>query len=292
MYNDLFSIGPVTVHTYGLMIAVGVVAALVMGERRAVHRGMNGDVLYPMTLLAVVIGFALGSKGLFCILNWREFIAAPGEMLMHGGFVAYGGIIVGALTVLIFCKVKRLSFVAYADLMLPSVAIAQAFGRIGCFFAGCCYGKPTDAWWGVTFPDTCMYAPRGIPLIPTQLISSLGMFLITGILLLYAARPHKPGQVSALYMMLYSVARFGVEYLRGDDRGAFIGPFSPSQFVSFFILAGGIAIYVVAMKRATVSVGDDSLTDSVSQHNMKLHDDGLTDPVSQQPDTALEAPDE
>ncbi len=240
MYNDLFSIGPFTVHGYGLMIAIGVLTALFVGEARAKKRGMNADVLYPMTFLCVVFGF-LSAKLLYCIVEWKNFVKEPLSLLSSNGFVVYGGIIGGVAAAFIFFKIKKLNFWEYFDLVMPSVALAQAFGRIGCFLAGCCYGRETDSFIGITFTQSD-FAPNGVKLIPTQLISSAGMFLIAGILILYAKKERKKGTVGALYLILYSIGRFFVEFLRNDYRGE-VWIFSTSQFISLFMLAAGLFLF-------------------------------------------------
>lgn len=240
MYNDLFSIGPINIHTYGVMVAIGVLAALFTGEARAKKRNMDADALYPMTFLCVVLGFC-AAKVLFCIVEWKSFIQNPLNVLSNSGFVVYGGILGGVLTAYIYCRIKKLSFVDYFDLMMPSVALAQAFGRIGCFFAGCCYGRETDSFIGIAFSQSD-YAPNGVKMIPTQLISSAGMFLIAGILFLYGKTERHRAKVGGLYLILYSIGRFTIEFFRNDYRGE-IGIFSTSQFISFFVLGLGIYLF-------------------------------------------------
>lgn len=240
MYNDLFSIGPITIHTYGLMVAIGVLAALFTGEARAKKRNMDADALYPMTFLCVVLGFC-AAKVLFCIVEWKNFVQNPLSVLSNSGFVVYGGILGGVLTAYLYCRIKKLSFVDYFDLMMPSVALAQAFGRLGCFFAGCCYGRETDSFIGIAFSQSD-YAPNGVKMIPTQLFSSAGMFLIAGILFRYASKERPKLKVGALYLILYSIGRFTIEFFRNDHRGA-IGIFSTSQFISFFVLVLGLILF-------------------------------------------------
>ena len=241
MHNDLFSIGPFTVHGYGLMIAIGVLAALFTGEARAKKRNMDGDVLYIMTPLCVVLGF-MAAKVLFCIVEWKTFLADPMGTVFGSGFVVYGGILGGVLVAYLYCKWKKLSFIDYFDLMMPSVALAQAFGRIGCFLAGCCYGRETDSWIGIAFTNSD-YAPNGVKMIPTQLLSSAGMFVIAGILFWYGRSERRKGRVAALYMILYSIGRFCIEFLRNDYRGE-VGIFSTSQFISLFIFIAGVIFFV------------------------------------------------
>lgn len=126
-----------------------------------------------------IIGGFLGAKILYVIVSFKDFLKDPLAVLGSEGFVVYGGIIAGVLAAWIYCKVKKLVFLEYFDLIMPEVALAQGFGRIGCFLAGCCYGRETTAAWGITFPADSM-APSGIKLIPTQLLSAAGDFLIAG----------------------------------------------------------------------------------------------------------------
>ena len=241
MYNDLFSIGPVTVHGYGLMIAIGIVVALLVGDKRAGKKGLNGELVYPMTLFAVVFGF-FAARILFIITEWKNFIKAPIDYITGSGFVVFGGIIGGIITIYVYCKIKKVNPVDYMDLMVPSVALAQGLGRIGCFLAGCCYGRETDAWWGITFTRS-HFAPNGVSLIPTQLIMSLGDFIIAGLLFLYLSKDRKRLQPTCVYIALYSIGRFGVEFLRNDYRGN-IGILSTSQFIGIFTLIAAVAAYI------------------------------------------------
>lgn len=233
MKNDLFSIGPLTIHTYGLMIALGILICVFMGMYRAKRHGYQEEAVLDIAIFGILFGF-IGAKLLYVLVEFKSFLANPMNVLGSEGFVVYGGIIVGALAGVIYCHIKKLPIWEYFDLLIPSVAVAQGFGRIGCFFAGCCYGRPTDAFWGITFPEGS-FAPAGIPLIPTQLISSIGDFIIAGILILYSKKNKKSGNVGILYMILYGIGRFLVEFLRSDERGT-IGIFSTSQFISIGIV--------------------------------------------------------
>ena len=246
MHNDLFSIGPFTVHTYGLMIAIGLLAALYIAEYRAPKNGLDKEMVFPLTMNCLITGI-LGAKLMFILQGWKEFLEDPKAMLGSSGLVVYGGIIGGILCAIIYCKIKKQNFWDAFDIALPSVAVAQAFGRIGCFFAGCCYGAKTDAWYGIAFTHSD-YAPNGVKMIPTQLISSAGMFLIAALLFWYAYHAKKTGQVGAAYMVLYSIGRFCVEFLRGDEVRGRVGSLSTSQFISIFILAAGVALWILRSK--------------------------------------------
>lgn len=246
MYNDIFSVGPFTVHGYGLMIGVGVIVAMLLGEAIAKKRGLNPDTIYSLTLLCAFFGF-VSAKLLFCIVEFESLLEEPLSVLASNGFVVYGGIIGGILAAYIYCRVKKLCFIDYFDIALPCVAVAQGFGRIGCFLAGCCYGRETDSAIGIVFTDS-NFAPNGVKLIPTQLISSAGMFLIAAVLFLYLKRSTRQGRTGALYLILYSIGRFGVEFLRNDHRGE-VGIFSTSQFISVFIVVIGIIVFATRKER-------------------------------------------
>ncbi|HOO28302.1 MAG TPA: prolipoprotein diacylglyceryl transferase, partial [Lachnospiraceae bacterium] len=160
MAIDLFTIGRFTIHGYGLMIGIGFLAAVLVGCYRAKRYGLSDDHLINIALLGLVAGF-LGSKILFVIVEFRTFLEDPLEVLGSEGFVVYGGIIGGTLAMYLYCRIRKLKFLSYFDIVTPSVALNQAFGRIGCFLAGCCYGKETHSVFGVIFPSGCL-APSGV----------------------------------------------------------------------------------------------------------------------------------
>lgn len=245
MFNKI-TIGPVTIYMYGVMIAAGFAAALLMSNYRAKKRGLSEDTIFGIFLCAL-IGGMLGSRLLYYIVELPSIIEDPSILWnFKNGYVVYGGIIGGIVTSWIYCKVKKQSFITYFDLVMPAVSLAQGFGRIGCFCAGCCYGRKTDAWYGITFTHSD-FAPNGVKLIPTQLLSSAGDFIICGILLWYAAKKPKSGRVASLYLMLYGVGRFAMEFLRNDYRGT-VGILSTSQFISIGVVILGILLYAIAPK--------------------------------------------
>ncbi len=240
MYNDILTIGPVTIHGYGLMIAIGVICAMIVGIRRAKKREMDADIVINIGLIVVIAGF-VGAKLLYCIVELPTFLKDPLLVLSSSGFVVYGGIAAGILAAFLYCRKKNVSFLKYFDLIIPSVALAQGFGRIGCFLAGCCYGCETSLPIGIIFQNSNI-APNGIPLFPTQLLSSAGDFLIALVLILYARKTRNTGKVAGLYLILYSVGRFIIEFFRTDARGA-VGLLSTSQFIAIFMLAGGVLLF-------------------------------------------------
>ncbi len=255
MKNELLTIGPFTLYGYGLMIAVGILAAYVSAEYRARKQKMAYEHVFYLVLWCTLGGFA-GAKVLFWITEFREILADPGFILytITDGFVIYGAIIGGILTGYVYCKKKKLNFLSWFDLMMPSIALGQGFGRIGCLLAGCCYGKKTSGPFSIVFHDSD-FAPNNIPLIPTQIYSSLLDFLHFFILLMVARKKTADGQVAAAYLIFYSAGRFILEFFRGDlDRGM-VGFLSTSQFIAIFTGLAGILLFtkVSLEKRRTKS---------------------------------------
>lgn len=246
MKIDIFSIGPITIHGYGLMIAIGILACLFLAVYRAKGKGLDPEAVLDIAIYGVIGGF-VGAKLLYVIVEFDHFMKDPLSVLGSEGFVVYGGIIAGILVGMLYCKRKKLVFWDYLDLAAPSISIAQGFGRLGCLLAGCCYGRQTDAWYGITFPEGCL-APAGVKLVPTQVISSLGDFLIMTILILYAKRSKHSGDIGAMYMLLYGIGRFFVEFLRNDDRGA-LGALSTSQMISIIYVVGAALLFWLNRKR-------------------------------------------
>ncbi len=249
MKIDLFSIGPFTVHGYGLMIGIGVLCCIFMGMKRAKKYGLSEDAVTDIAIFGLIAGF-LGAKLLYLIVEWKRFVKDPLDVLGSEGFVVYGGIIAGVLAAIVYCKRKKLIFLEYFDLCAASISLAQGFGRLGCFLAGCCYGRETDLPIGVVFPESSL-APAGVRLLPTQLFSSAGNFLIMFILLWHYKHRKKVGDTGFLYMLLYGVGRFCIEFLRNDSRGT-VGIFSTSQFISLFIVAAALLLFSWKSRREAV----------------------------------------
>ncbi len=249
MKIDLFSVGPFTVHGYGLMIGIGVLCCILMGMKRAKKYGLSEDAVTDIAIFGLIAGF-LGAKLLYLIVEWKRFVKDPLDVLGSEGFVVYGGIIAGVLAAIVYCKRKKLIFLEYFDLCAASISLAQGFGRLGCFLAGCCYGRETDLPIGVVFPESSL-APAGVRVLPTQLFSSAGNFLIMFILLWHYKHRKKVGDTGFLYMLLYGVGRFCIEFLRNDSRGT-VGVFSTSQFISLFIIAAALLLFSWKSRREAV----------------------------------------
>ncbi len=242
MKNDLFSIGPFTVHGYGLMMAIAILTAYYMVEYRAKKKGLDYEKVFPLAIWAVIGGLA-GAKLLYLLTRLPDLIADP-SLIVHSlkdGFVVYGSIMGGILAAWIYCRKSKLNFLQMFDLIVPSLALAQGIGRIGCLLAGCCYGMPVSGRnpIGIVF-HTSAYAPNDIPLLPTQIISSVLNFAHFGILMLLSKKLKTNGQLAGCYLVFYSIGRFILEFFRGDLIRGNVGSLSTSQFISIFMCLAGL----------------------------------------------------
>jgi phosphatidylglycerol---prolipoprotein diacylglyceryl transferase len=208
----LFQLGPVPLRSYGVMMMIGFLVGLYRAVRVAKRRGIDTSCVVDTCLYALLAGI-VGARLVFILLNWSLFRGDLKNVLSiwQGGLSYHGGVILAVGAVYAYCRTKRLSFLAMADLLAPSLAIAYGFTRIGCFLNGCCYGVPTNLPWGVKFPDL----PG--PVHPTQLYSSAASFLIFFALTRVERWNRPSGFVFTAYIALYCVYRFLVEILR---RGA------------------------------------------------------------------------
>lgn len=248
MHNELFTIGPITIYGYGLMIAIGIMAAYLNTERLAKKAGLDPEPVFNILIIGVSFGI-VGAKLLYYITVLDEIIANPKTLLnLTEGFVVYGGIIAGILAAALYCKRKNLTFFRYLDAAAPSIALAQGFGRIGCFLAGCCYGMPIDTPFSITFTHSA-YAPNNIPLFPSQLVSSAFDFLHFFLLCALYKRNRTPGKIGAFYLIFYSIGRFIIEFFRGDLERGNIGTLSTSQFISVFVAIAGIILVILLQKK-------------------------------------------
>jgi phosphatidylglycerol:prolipoprotein diacylglycerol transferase len=229
------------------MIAIGVFLAFVIAERRAPKKGLDADSIWSLGIWCAIGGF-LGAKLLYVITEWKSLFA--GSLTLKDilyGFVVYGGIIGGIFAGYMYCRVKKMKFLKYFDIVMPSIALAQGFGRIGCFLAGCCYGRRTDAWYGMEFNHSVYHNMIGVKVIPTQLIMSVANFAHFFLLIFIANKVYKAGKdgvVAGCYLLFYSIGRFLIEFLRDDPRGG-VGGLSTSQFISLFIFAAGVLTILV-----------------------------------------------
>lgn len=241
MYPELFRVFGQPIYGYGTMIALGIIAALLLLSRRAKKRGYDEDSIFNMAIIAVIMG-VVGGKVLYIVTELKSIIEDPSQLKNVGsGFVIYGSIIGGILAVVFYCRRKKWDLLKVFDLVIPSLPLAQGFGRIGCFLAGCCYGRPTTSFLGVKFKPGSL-GPVDTCVLPTQIFSSVFDFLLALFLLWYDRKERKKGRLFALYMIIYSIGRFIIEFVRDDPRGN-VGVLSTSQFISLFIVLIGVVFF-------------------------------------------------
>jgi phosphatidylglycerol:prolipoprotein diacylglycerol transferase len=252
MHPILVNIGPVNIYTYGFMIAIGFLVGISIASRQAGKEGIDPVIINDLGFY-ILISAIIGSRLLFGVIYWREFAGNPLRIvkIWEGGLVFYGGLIAAILTMLYFIRKKGLKLFQTLDILAPSAAIGQGLGRLGCFAAGCCYGKESHLAWAVTFTDPKSLAPIGIPLYPTQLHASASLFLIFGLLILIRRFKKFQGQVTACYLVFISIHRFLIEFLRGDDRGTvemIFTTLSTSQFISLFLFFLGFIWFFYGLR--------------------------------------------
>jgi phosphatidylglycerol:prolipoprotein diacylglycerol transferase len=244
-----------TVHTFGLLLASAYMAAFWWLTREGRREGLDVDDLASLGFWAIA-GAIIGAKALMIVREFPEYAAAPSEIFslsvlasagdFYGGFI--GALIASAI---FFRRHPRLPFWRAADLCGPAIALGQAIGRVGCFMAGDDYGRPTRLPWAVTFtdPDAASIggAPLGVPLHPVQLYESLVCLVLFAVLVRLHRRKRFDGEVILAYTLLYAIARFVLEFFRGDaDRGfVFGGLLSTSQFIAAILGPVAIALWVV-----------------------------------------------
>lgn len=210
MHPIICAIGPFTVYSYGLMLALAFITGQYLAVRQAKQEGLEPEKIFNFLFLCVIFGIA-GARIFYVVENLRYYLANPIEviMLQHGGLSWFGGLILGVASGLLYLKKHDMPVYRTLDLVAPFLALAQAIGRIGCFLNGCCYGKPSD--W-------CCYLPaRGEVLIPIQAYSGILLALIFIALRFLQDRPHRLGEIFFTYLLLYSVKRFFIEFWRGDN---------------------------------------------------------------------------
>jgi phosphatidylglycerol:prolipoprotein diacylglycerol transferase len=238
MYPILLELGPVTIFTYGLLVATGFFTAILLASKQGEKEGLDPQVIMDLCFY-ILLSAIIGARLLYIIVEYKYFVEKPLDIfkVWKGGLVFYGGLVLAIAVAMYIAKKKKLPIWKTADIIAPSIAIGQAIGRWGCLFAGCCYGAQTDLPWGITFTDQRSLAPLNQALHPTQIYLSLNAILIFSILVWMRKRKKFDGQIFCMYGILYSIGRFIIEYFRSDDRGfAIEGILSTSQFIGLFAL--------------------------------------------------------
>jgi phosphatidylglycerol:prolipoprotein diacylglycerol transferase len=255
MHPVLFEIGSLTVYSYGFMIALGVLCAVAyMFFQGRKDVGLTFDQANTLFLLIFIAAF-IGGKVFLLLENPSLYMNNPSKLFTGRGFVFYGSFLFAIPTMLWFFKKHKLNTYKMLDVMAVVTCIVHMFGRIGCFFAGCCYGKTTQGPLGVTFTHEACQAPLNTPLIPTQLLEAGFIFLVMISLLIIKSRYQKfYGQLFLLYLILYAIGRSVLEIFRGDvARGFIIGGYlSHSQFIALLVVIVTGFVYVRWSKKNRV----------------------------------------
>ena len=249
MYPELFSVGPVTVYTYGVLLAASYLLGLRLAMARAKKRGLDANRVLDLGIY-IIIAALVGAKLLLLVVDFDQFRRDPAEIwnLARSGGVFYGGLILAVVVAFWYIAKHRLPFWTTCDVFAPGIALGHVTGRLGCLAAGCCFGKATDVPWAITFTNplaqTNVGTPLGVPLHPTQLYEA-GAELLILIFLLATERKGRyfPGRTFWSYMFLYALTRFVIEFYRGDPRGMVLG-MSTSQFISVVLAPLSIGMLV------------------------------------------------
>jgi phosphatidylglycerol:prolipoprotein diacylglycerol transferase len=263
VYPELFKLGPITVYTYGVLLAAAYLLGLKLAMTRAKARGLDPNRTLDLGI-AIIISALVGAKLLLLLVDFDRFRQNPAELfsIVRSGGVFYGGLIAAVAVAFWYMRRHRMPLWTTCDVFAPGIALGHAVGRLGCLMAGCCYGRVTSVPWAITFTNPAAHenvgTPLNEPLHPTQLYESAAEALIL-VLLLWTEKKGRrfEGRTFWSYMVLYGISRFVIEFFRGDDRGIVFGTLSTSQFISIVLvpLAIGMLIYLSRRTSAPLPLG-------------------------------------
>jgi len=245
MYPEIFHIG--FLHTYGVLVAAAFLAGLWLAARLARHAKLNSDAVTNLGIYCALAAIA-GAKLMMFLIDIPYYVQHPGEIFslstLQAGGVFYGGLVAALGVAFWYMRRTGLPALPTADVFAPAIALGHGIGRLGCFSAGCCWGKETSLPWAVTFTspeaNRLVGVPLGVGLHPTQLYEAAAEFAIAAILLWRIRRPHAAGAIIGLYLMLYATARFLVEFVRYHEQANPWGtPLDTSQWISLVLFAIG-----------------------------------------------------
>ncbi len=258
MHPILIDLGRLELPTYGVLLAAAFLLALWLMGRLARREGIEADHISNLWVTMLLAGL-IGAKVTLYLVEWRMYWENPANFLYtwRSAGVYYGGFLAAAVAAGLYLGRHGLPLGKVFDLVAPALALGQSVGRWGCMAAGCCFGKPAEIPWAVTFTDPRAHQITGVPLHqplhPTQAYLSLNALLLCGVLLLLlrAKRAWRwpDGMVFWAYVLLYGASRFVLEYYRNDDRGQ-LGALSTSQFLGLIAVAAAtVALTVLARRR-------------------------------------------
>jgi phosphatidylglycerol:prolipoprotein diacylglycerol transferase len=253
MHPLLINLGPIPIHTYGFLIAIGFLTAVFTIRKLAEAAKLDAERALDLTFWLLLVGF-LGARVLFILTRFSYFMSEPLEMLKvwEGGLVFFGGPLACVPYLIWYVRRHQLPTWKLADALIPGLVIAHVFGRLGCLSAGCCYGKPTGSEWGIRlYSDLVEKQYQGIPLHPTQLYEASALFILFCGLLYVFRHKRFDGQVVLTYFMAYPIIRSIVEIFRGDLIRGFVidDVLSTSQFISILVFLGATAVLFIRLKQ-------------------------------------------
>jgi len=258
LFPILLDFGAFPLHTYGLLLASAFVTALWFTARAAGREGIDKAAVYDLGVY-IAVSALLGAKLLFLVTEFRYYAAHPGEILslatLRSGGVYYGGFILAAVAGIWMSRRKGLPVWKVADLCAPGIALGQAIGRLGCFSAGCCYGKPASPPWGIAFSHPYSHqvvgVPLDVPLHPAQLYQAAANLALFVLLWFSLSRKRFDGQVFIFYLVGYAASRFVIEFFRGDAGRGFVfgGALSTSQFIGLLLIPAAAILYRLLRQR-------------------------------------------
>jgi phosphatidylglycerol:prolipoprotein diacylglycerol transferase len=259
VYPELLKLGPITVYTYGVLLAAAYLLGLKLAMTRAKSRGLDPNRALDLGI-AIIVAALVGAKLLLVLVDFDKFRQNPAEIfsVVRAGGVFYGGLIAAVAVAFWYMWRHRMPLWTTCDVFAPGIALGHAVGRLGCLMAGCCYGRETHVPWAITFTNPEAAAnvgtPLGVPLHPTQLYESAAEALIL-VLLLWTEKKGRPfeGRTFWSYLVLYGISRFVIEFFRGDERGVVFGTISTSQFISLIIVPVAIGMLLYLSRQTSSS---------------------------------------
>ncbi|MEE2714701.1 MAG: prolipoprotein diacylglyceryl transferase [Verrucomicrobiota bacterium] len=252
MHPVAFDISGLTVHWYGILLATGFMVGMWTAGRRGMKIGLSPEDISNL-MLWIFIGGIAGAKLLYVANHWSGEEPIKNLILQRSGMVFHGALFGTAIAVWLFTRKTKMPLWATLDTLAPSFALGHAFGRIGCFMTGCCYGRICDLPWAVQFPQSHSTHPSHIH--PTQIYESLLNLVLYGALAWLFRNRKFNGQIFASYLIGYALLRFGMEFLRADGRGhLWFGKLTSGQGISIILIIGGVMIWRFPSGREKLSM--------------------------------------
>lgn len=252
MHPIIFEFGSFSIKSYGLFVAIGFLSGIGFALREARLQGYDPQRILDLAFY-IILAAIVGSRIFYVITNIEAYRTHILDIfkVWEGGLTFYGGFILALVTGVVYMRKYQMPVWETLDLLAPSLALGEFFGRIGCFFAGCCYGKECALPWAVTFTNPQSLAPIGVPLHPTQLYSAAAALVTFLILFVLRTKKKFNGQITLMWIILYSCFRIVIEFFRGDPRGYLIlGQYAVSQVLSVVLIGLSIILYRVLQRKS------------------------------------------